>query len=242
MAERRLKLSRAEIEQAKTADQPWPLPNRARRHLQRVLRLSDGTKVEVFDGEGSRWEATYIVSGGVGSLVGWVTLPEIQALPETWLAVALLKPTRWEWLIEKATELGATTVVPLRTELTAQRIPAERLESRLGRWRRISDEAARQCGRVDELTIMTPMSLAELRGVGPERWWMADEAEAERPTPPLRKAEAVGVLIGPEGGWTDSERASLSDRVESFGLGPLILRAETAAVAALSRVWGQRLS
>lgn len=240
VGERRLKLSPTEIAEAQCADRPWPLPRRAQQHLQRVLRLEDGSKVEVFDGEGARWEATYVIHERKAALVRWISIPSPAPLPEVCLAVALLKPSRWEWLVEKATEMGATTLVPMVTSWTAQRVPGDRLSPRLERWTRISDEAGRQCGRVTSMRILAPKTLEETLATGPRRWWMADEATPQCRPPTLQSREPVGILIGPEGGWSDAERSALQHRVEPFGLGPLVLRAETAAVAALATAWVQR--
>ena len=156
---------------------------------------------------------------------------EPDVIPDVWLAFAPLKRTHTDWLVEKATELGAARLVPVMTQRTiAERVRLERLEA-------ITIEAAEQCGRTRLPEIGEPVTLQQLLADRDRsrRLYFADESGGE----PAASAFAPGaalVLTGPEGGFTDDERAAVRAAPNSIpvSLGPRILRAETAALAALA--------
>jgi 16S rRNA (uracil1498-N3)-methyltransferase len=204
-----------------------------------VLRLQEGDPVDLFDGSGRNWSGTIVGrrSGEVRVAVGDATIAA--AAPRTVIYAALFRPNRFEWLIEKATELGASDIRPVITAHTIVRTD-EIGRARLERWRRIAVEAAEQCGRVTVPAIHEPepltRALAELDG----RLIVAAEP-AHGSAPPLGAvlrgigAEPVSFLTGPEGGLTaDEVRAALAAGGVAASLGPLVLRAETAAIACLA--------
>jgi 16S rRNA (uracil1498-N3)-methyltransferase len=208
--------------------------------IARVLRLPVGATVDVFDGTGISRPARIAEIGGDAVMVAFAA-PVQRHPPEpvTLLCAALIRPARFEWLIEKATELGATAIQPLICARGVVR-PAEVGAARQTRWRRIAVEAAEQCGRVTLPDLWEPRAfLSALAGGESQRFIAAEPAHG--PAPPLGTllagigAEPVSLLIGPEGGFTPDElNAAIDAGVRPVSLGPYTLRAETAAIAALA--------
>jgi 16S rRNA (uracil1498-N3)-methyltransferase len=188
-----------------------------RRHLERVLRLRPGQDVTVSDGAG-RWRRCRF--GDPLEPAGGVVEDE-RLSPPVAVAVSLTKGERLDWAVQKLTELGADLIVPLAAARSVVRWDGERSGQHVDRLRRIARQAAMQSRRtwlpaVDDLRAFAEVAatpgaaLAEPGGEPPS---------LERPL----------VLVGPEGGWSEEEAAAPLPRV---GLGPTVLRSETAAVAA----------
>jgi 16S rRNA (uracil1498-N3)-methyltransferase len=201
-------------------------------YLGNVMRLDEGAELLVFDGRSGEWLARIAETGKKRmSLSVERRTREPETIPDVWLAFAPVKRAQTDWLVEKATELGAARLLPVITQRTiAERVKLERLEA-------ISIEAAEQCGRTRLPEIAEPMTLKELLGTRSEArpLYFADEhggafaAEAFEPGPAL-------ILVGPEGGFSEEERLAIraAPNVMAISLGPRILRAETAALAALA--------
>ena len=201
-------------------------------YLGNVLRLTVGGEVLLFDGASGEWLATIAEAGRkrMRLRVERRTRP-VEAVPDLWLAFAPVKRAAVDWLVEKATELGVARLMPVVTERTVvERVKGERL-------RAIAIEAAEQCGRTLLPAIDEPVSLTKLlagRTAG-RMLYFADETGGEA----LATAFAAGpamILTGPEGGFTLEERDLIcaEANVRAVSLGPRILRAETAALAAVS--------
>jgi 16S rRNA (uracil1498-N3)-methyltransferase len=209
------------------------------RHLETVLRLAPGNEVEVFDGRGVRWRAR-LESAGV------LRLGERQeghrGASDVWLAQALAKGEKLDLVVQKATELGATRILPLATERSVVRLDDERGARRLERFRRIAEEAARQSGRSDVPRVDAPCALDDLGALlreDPERRGvLLDPAERDvRLAQAVRGAAKLLLAVGPEGGFSDAERhAAIAAGFVRASLGPLVLRTETAGLAALAIV------
>jgi 16S rRNA (uracil1498-N3)-methyltransferase len=214
-------------------------------HMARVLRAQQGMEADVVAG-GHVFHAE--VAAVAPSEIRFNLIAELQAdpaLPVT-LVVAVYKFDRMEWAIEKATELGVAAVAPVIARRTEKHL-ALAAEKRAERWRRIAREAAQQSRRSDVPLIHDPAALAtRVRAVSPATRIVL--AEQERTTT-LRNAleEAVAaaqsempmleIAIGPEGGWAPEEEALFdANGWRAASLGPRILRAETAAIAALAVV------
>jgi len=214
-------------------------------HLTRVLRVEAGQKFEISD---NRDVYLAEVESARKDLVSFAIVERIEAgvpLVRTALFASLIKFERFEWLIEKATELGVAQLTPVeaeRSEKGLERAARKRLE----RWSRIAREASEQSRRARLPELGEPIALLEALNAAAHYRYLLDEAEAcpilaAFPTP-RRSEDRVALLVGPEGGWTDRERAEITHagwRAVSLGGG--ILRAETAAIAALSIVnaaWG----
>jgi len=214
------------------------LPEQAH-HLRNVLRLSAGDAVELFDGEGHRYSGV-VEQLGPEVRIGRIVKHHSIGGPPPQLVVAagLIKQDRFEWMLEKATELGVDEFVLLTTRRSNIRIPEDRLVARLQRWHRITREAARQCGRTGVPTIRRPIDAAAFFGMESASAcakFFFLEGAGEQLAPRLGGCRRAILCIGPEGGWdTDEVAAARQAGFEVCGLGSRMLRAETAALAAVA--------
>lgn len=201
-------------------------------YLGNVMRLGTGAELLVFDGQSGEWLAR-IADAGKKRMMIAVQHQTRDPEPGTdvWLAFAPVKRSQTDWLVEKATELGAERLLPVMTQRTVtERVRLERLEA-------IVIEAAEQCGRTRLPQIAEPVSLARLlanRDPG-RRLYFADEGGGEPAALAFQPGPAL-ILTGPEGGFTSKERSDVrsAPNCTAVSLGPRILRAETAALAALA--------
>lgn len=200
-------------------------------YLGNVLRLTPGAELLLFDGSSGEWLAR-IGEAAKKRMTLRVErrTREPESIPDVWLAFAPVKRAQTDWLVEKATELGAARLAPVMTQRTvAERVRLDRLES-------ISIEAAEQCGRTRLPEIAEPVQLNRFVAErDPARhFYFADECGGEPASAAFREGPAV-ILVGPEGGFTEEERTFVRGAgATPISLGPRILRAETAALAALS--------
>jgi 16S rRNA (uracil1498-N3)-methyltransferase len=209
------------------------------RHLTRVLRVEVGQRYEISDNhsvflaeiETARKE--HVIFRTLERL----ELP--QPGPEIVIYTALIKFDRFEWIVEKATELGVASIVPVET-IRSERGLERAAHKRVERWRRIAMEASQQSRRAFLPEIVEPIALSEVLLKSHTQRFVLDENAS---APPIAKAlpdtrnssDSIAILVGAEGGWTEEERGEFSAAGWTpVSLGPLILRAETAAVAALS--------
>lgn len=199
-------------------------------YLGNVMRLGEGAEVLTFDGSSGEWLARIAeASKKRMALAVECRTREPEAIPDVWLAFAPVKRAQTDWLVEKATELGVARLIPVMTRRTiAERVRLERLEA-------IAIEAAEQCGRTRLPAIGEPVPLAQLLRQEGRTLYFADEGGGEQPVTAF-KAGAATILTGPEGGFTDEERTAIRSTPNAIpiSLGPRILRAETAALAALA--------
>ena len=199
-------------------------------YLTNVLRLGMGAQLLLFDGQSGEWLAKIsLTRRGRATVVAERKTREPEAIPDVWLAFAPVKRNQTDWLVEKATELGAARLIPVITARTiVERVKLERLES-------IAIEAAEQCGRTRLPQIAEPVSLASFVEMNDRPIYFADENGGE-PAAAAFKPGPATILTGPEGGFTDDERAAIraAPNAVPISLGPRILRAETAALAALA--------
>ncbi len=201
-------------------------------HHARVTRVAPGDPVEVLDLAGTV---------GVGTLARWdgaACVVEVERVEHgrgeppapLVLGLAALHTQAFDWAVEKATELGATAIVPV----LAARVQGGRHAARVERWQRLADAAVAQCGRSRPPRVGEPTPLSSF-AAGARGACLVAAAGAPMPEPFAAGADGMTVLVGPEGGLTDEERAAV--RAAGFAglpLGPRTLRAETAAVAALT--------
>ncbi|MEA3080784.1 MAG: rRNA (uracil1498-N3)-methyltransferase [Sphingomonadales bacterium] len=201
-------------------------------YLGNVLRLDVGDDLLLFDGQSGEWLARIAdVAKKRMALVVEQRTRAAESIPDLWLAFAPIKRAQTDWLVEKATELGAARLVPVITQRTiAERVKLERLSL-------IAIEAAEQCGRTLLPEIAEPISLKQLLADRDpaRRLYFADEGGGKPAAGAFTPGPAL-ILTGPEGGFTDDERAVIRAAPNSVpvSLGPRILRAETAALAALT--------
>jgi 16S rRNA (uracil1498-N3)-methyltransferase len=211
-------------------------------YLANVLRLPLGGEILLFNGKDGEWSATLSVATKKGGEVACVRQTRAQdSVPDLWLLFAPVKGDRTDYIVEKATELGATGIIPVITERTiVRKVNLERLRAR-------SIEAAEQCGRLSVPIVMDAQPLsAFFETPDDDRILLfADEAGESVTIGAALSGQPskVALLTGPEGGFTPSERAKLRAcaHVRPVSLGPRILRADTATFAGLAlvqSVWG----
>ena len=201
-------------------------------YIGNVLRLKEGAELLLFDGRSGEWVARIAEAGKKRMTLAVLRRTrEAESVPDVWLAFAPVKRAQTDWLVEKATELGAARLIPVMTQRTvAERVRLDRLQS-------IAIEAAEQCGRTLLPDVAEPLPLGRLLGEvdSGRTLYFADEGGGDPVTEAFKPGPAL-VLTGPEGGFTEEERAAVkaSPNAVPISLGPRILRAETAALAALA--------
>jgi 16S rRNA (uracil1498-N3)-methyltransferase len=203
-------------------------------YLRNVLRMGPGDPVLLCDDVSGEWLARCTSAGKRRVDVAVERkLREREAVPDLWLCFAPVKKAALDWLVEKATELGAARLVPVITDRTiVDRVNQDRM-------RAIAVEAAEQCGRTALPVIAPPIKLMALLAEWPagRTLLFADESGGEAAAVVCGKTPAPAAwLTGPEGGFTDRERAAIlaHGAARRVSLGPRILRAETAALAAIA--------
>lgn len=206
----------------------------AAHYLLNVMRMKAGDPVLLFDNISGEWLGV-IADAGKRSLAVRIERQtrEREEVPDLWLCFAPVKKARLDWIIEKATELGVRRLQPVITERTiVERVKQERLAAQI-------IEACEQCGRTALPELAEPVKLPQLlKGWPADRALLFADEAGGRPLSALAAPAPTAILTGPEGGFTDRERAMLLDcpAVRRMALGPRILRAETAAIAATG-VW-----
>jgi 16S rRNA (uracil1498-N3)-methyltransferase len=201
-------------------------------YLGNVMRLGEGSELLVFDGRSGEWLARIAEAGKKRmALAVERRTRESERVPDVWLAFAPVKRSQTDWLVEKATELGVAKLIPVMTQRTiAERVKLERLEA-------IAIEAAEQCGRTRLPAIEEPLPLRKFLETrdADRTLYFTDEAGGAAAGSAFKPGPAT-ILTGPEGGFTDEERAAIraAPNANAVSLGPRILRAETAALAALA--------
>lgn len=203
-------------------------------YLAQVMRMQPGDPLKLFDDRTGEWlaVATDIGKRSVGLDVT-ARLREREPVPDLWLCAAPLKKGRIDWLVEKACELGVDRVAPVLTRRTVVDRP------KLDRLRAHLIEAAEQCARTALPTLAEPVKLAALLRDWPtdRALFFADEAGGAPALAAMRaRTGPAAILVGPEGGFDDDERAAIRalPQATAITLGPRILRADTAAAAAVS--------
>jgi len=215
-------------------------------HARHVLRLKTGDSLILIDGQGSEYMARIVSSGPEGlDLEILDRQPALQESPlELTLGLALLKADRMDLVVQKGTELGLKTLTPVRAARCAVQLSPDRAAKRLERWRRVAGEAVKQCRRGEPVQVNP---LTELPGflsasAGAELKVMLYEGAAGGEAGDWRallnitpRPRSVTALIGPEGGFTEAE-VTLARKTgfDILGLGPRILRSETAALALMA--------
>lgn len=212
-------------------------------HITSVLRLKAGDWIVLTDGEGRRWRSTLKEVGRkeiLAELTSLLPVPKNNA--RITLAQSVIKHDRMEWIVQKAVELGCTNIIPVTTERTIPRLKTDTSEKKISRWQKIAVEAMKQCGAAFTPTVTKLKSFKELvddTTAGRSKAIMFFEGEERTPLKDILNKDAsdVTIIIGPEGGFSKEEvDLARSKGVHTAGLGPLILRVETAAIAAITLV------
>ena len=207
-------------------------------HLGKVLRAQNGSSLEILDGMGSR------ADGEIAQIDRKATRVKILgrksfAPPKPFfrMVVAMTKGNRWEESIRPLTEMGVGRITPLITQRTEAKIPAEKEMSKLAKWRKLAIEGCKQSGNPWLPKIDMPVRFGELVQEKKNLRFMASlRAHSIKPlTECEQNAEEIQLIIGPEGGWTEGEENLAAENgVNTFSLGPNVLRVETAALCALA--------
>ncbi|HEY6919211.1 MAG TPA: 16S rRNA (uracil(1498)-N(3))-methyltransferase [Tabrizicola sp.] len=202
-------------------------------YLTGVMRLEAGAPLLLFNGKDGEWRATLAQAGKRNAIaVCDVQTRPLQLPPDLWLLFAPIKKARTDFIVEKAVELGAARILPVQTRHTnSERIRQDRLQAH-------ATEAAEQCGAtwVPEVTDLQHLDRLLAKWPDDRRLYWCDETALGQPATLAPTPGPAAILIGPEGGLSVDEAARLRARsnVTPLSLGPRILRADTAAVAALT--------
>ena len=228
----------------------FELPPAAAHHAHRVLRLRVGDAIQIFDGEGHACNAAINTISGKRVDINITQVLPAQTLSSLHivLAQAMSSSEKMDWVVQKATELGATEVQPVQTQRSVAKLSSERAEKRTEHWRGVVISACEQSGRNDLMQVYAPVEfshwLANVRNMpGSKFILLPDGAVALHAQG--KPQDIVTLLIGPEGGFTPDE-AMMAKQAGFIPvlLGPRVLRTETAALAgisALQTLWGDFL-
>ena len=226
------------------------LPPIAAAHVMRVLRLRPGAALTLFDGRGGQHPARLLGGGpaGVRVEVGERQAVERESPVQLRLLQGLARGERMDWIVQKATELGVAAIVPFHGEHSVVRLQEPAASRRVAHWRAVAISACEQCGRNRLPAIAAIADLPTALAAAPEptpgrvdqlRLLLCPDARQSLPArlASLPPSCTISVLVGPEGGLSDSEQeAARRDGFQAVRLGPRVLRAETAPLAALASI------
>jgi 16S rRNA (uracil1498-N3)-methyltransferase len=230
MARRRFFVDRVERDRA-------ALRGEDARHLRQVLRAEVGQRHELSDNHAAYLAEIDSVDREAISFRILEKLPAEELPVRLTLLLSLIKFDRFEWAVEKATELGVAAIVPVSAERSEKGLASGAIK-RLERWRKIARESSQQSRRLRLPEVLAPVGCREALATVADHRLFLDEQRDAPPVPavlPRPRPEHIAVLVGPEGGWTVFERElAAAAGWAPVSLGPLVLRAETAALAALA--------
>ena len=217
----------------------------AARHLSSALRMSVGQNIILFDGRGGEYSAalTEVKKGKVWVAVNEFSDKDLESPLKIQLAIGISRGERMDWIVQKATELGATEITPLFTERCEVKLCGERLEKKTRHWQQIAISACEQCQRNIVPVINSAATIDQ---------YLADPViglklvlhhrTEKRLTEMTNSNNNIALLVGPEGGLSDREiESAIKHNFAALALGPRVLRTETAPLAAISIIqslWG----
>ena len=234
-----MRLTRVYVDAPLAAGKRVVVEGSAANHITRVLRLRSGDALTVFDGSGGEFGARieeFRKESVLVSVEEHRGLDRESPLSLT-LAQGISRGERMDWIIQKATELGASRIVPVFTRRSVVRLDEKQAERKLQHWRAIAVAACEQCGRNRIPELATPVDFFDAlapQGSSSTRILLSPSGEL-RIDDLADVGAGITVLIGPEGGLEDSEQqAAITAGFKTVRLGPRVLRTETAAIAALT--------
>ena len=222
------------------------LNDQAAHHVKQVLRLGPGAAIRVFDGDGSEHHASLLVvqRTGVTVEIGAAYTADSESSLHIVLAQGIPRGDRMDFILQKAVELGVSSIQPLWMERSQARVKSDRLEKRIRHWQKVIINACEQCGRSTLPGLGRPADYISWLDAGPAGETRilldpkADNTLASLGSP----RQPVLLLVGPEGGTSDMERTRATNTgFTPIALGPRVLRTETAALAVLASLqalWG----
>ena len=246
-----MRLTRCHIDAPLSPGTTVTLPAATASHLIRVLRLGPGARLALFNGDGNDYEAELAQVGRHNASAEVISARRVESeSPLTLvLAQAVARGEKMDFVLQKATELGVSAIVPLFTERSEVRLDAERGEKRLSHWRAVIASACEQCGRARLPGLAAPRTLADWLAAParsePDDWrpggdylprlYLDPDAETSIGRLPTSARSGACFVIGPEGGLGDRDLALLrAAGAAGMRLGPRVLRTETAGLALLA--------
>ena len=205
-------------------------------HLSKVLRRSVGDPIEVLNGEGGVAEAECISISNKQVIVRISSVRDHKReQPGLRMVLAITKSGKWEDQIKPLTELGVNRITPLLTERTEIKQDRTSFRNKVDKWVKLAIEACKQSGNPWLPQLDQPITLSEYLNDRTELIWVASLTESTSQLKFDRQQDSIDILIGPEGGWTDSEESKFKEcGANFFSLGKYTLRAETAGISALA--------
>lgn len=214
------------------------------RHIAKVLRMQPGRELVLFNGRGGEYQACIeaVNKKSVSVTVGGFDQTDRQSPLNIELAIGLSRGERFDWVLQKATELGITRIAPLITERTEVKLSGERLEKKMHHWQQILVSACEQCQRNRLPQLSKPVKLADWLATSEAALQFVLHHRSDRALSELPRPDSLALLVGPEGGLSDAEiQLAQAQGHTPLALGPRVLRTETAPVVALSlfqHLWG----
>ena len=235
-----MRLTRVHVDAPLSPGTELALPESAAAHLSRVLRLTIGDECVLCNGDGRDHAARIVAQDKRGVRVAIESDRVIDN--ESPLRITLLQGVargeKMDLILQKATELGVSAIAPLWSQRSEVKLDGERAAKRLAHWRGVVTSACEQCGRARVPEVAAPVALAaalEALPVGGLRLILDPEGELALNAMSLDSHEHVALAVGPEGGWSPTDREQLrAAGFQGLRLGPRILRTETAGLAALA--------
>ncbi len=235
-----MRLTRVHVAQGLSPGDRVTLPEAATLHLLRVLRAGVGDACVLFNGDGLDYDARIVAAGRRGAEVEVLAARTLANEPPLRIELlqAVVRGEKMDWILQKATELGAAAFVPVTSERSEVRLDAHRAARRVGHWRSVVVAACEQSGRACVPTVALPVSVAEaVAALRPGSRRLLLDPDAGRGLPRFEDAAPPELVlaIGPEGGWSPHDMTMLRTAgFEGMRLGPRVLRTETAGIAAIA--------
>jgi 16S rRNA (uracil1498-N3)-methyltransferase len=213
-------------------------------HLIKVLRMDAGRQLILFNGDGGEYPSVVSATSKKAAFiaVGERIEKRNQSPLDITLAIAISKGDRMDWVLQKATELGVTSIQPLFSERTEIKLVGDRLEKKINTWNQIVIGACEQCRRNILPTVFAPRAMAEFISDCDAALKLVLHHRTERSLAEISQPSSVCLLVGPEGGLSEQEIILAESRnFSALSLGPRVMRTETAPLAAISILqhrWG----
>jgi 16S rRNA (uracil1498-N3)-methyltransferase len=235
-----MRLTRIHVDLPLAAGAEIELPRQAGEHLTRVLRLEPGAALTLFNGAGGEYAATLAPRNGKqvrARVLGFDAVERESALDLT-LLQGVARGDRMDLIVQKATELGVSRIVPVLAERSVVKIDAKLRDRKREHWQAVAIAACEQCGRNRVPAVADPLPLGDAIAALPtsgRRCLLAAEATEPLAAVARSGAQSITLLIGPEGGLADNEQQfARANEFVAYRIGPRILRTETAGLAALA--------